>query len=137
MPLTDADQPAALSLSPQEADHRQLASLLSQQRVTWHRAGALAAALPILQQERIAVVICAAELPPHSWRDLMEAVQALSPPPLVIITSRLADERLWAEALNLGAHDVLAKPFEPTEVCRVVGQALERRRPRAAQAWRH
>ena len=34
-----------------------------------------------------------------------------------------ADERLWAEALNLGAYDVLAKPFDRTEVMRVVSMA--------------
>jgi FixJ family two-component response regulator len=42
------------------------------------------------------------------------------------VTSRLADEYLWAEALNLGAYDVLAKPFDTSEVMRVV-----------ASAWRH
>jgi hypothetical protein len=35
------------------------------------------------------------------------------------VTSRLADERLWAEALNLGAWDVLAKPFDADEVIRI------------------
>ena len=35
----------------------------------------------------------------------------------------LADERLWAEALNLGAYDVLAKPFGRTEAMRVVAAA--------------
>ena len=39
------------------------------------------------------------------------------------MTSRAADERLWAEALNLGAYDVLAKPFDRTEVMRVVSMA--------------
>ena len=42
---------------------------------------------------------------------------------LMIVTSRLADERLWAEALNLGAYDVLAKPFDRTEAMRVVAAA--------------
>jgi len=42
------------------------------------------------------------------------------------VTSRLADERLWAEALNLGAYDVLAKPFDSTEAMRVVVQHGER-----------
>ena len=44
-------------------------------------------------------------------------------PPLLILTARLADERLWAEALNLGAHDVLERPFEAREVIRIVGIA--------------
>jgi DNA-binding response OmpR family regulator len=45
-------------------------------------------------------------------------------PPLFIISSRLADERLWAEALNLGAYDVLAKPFDAREVLHAFSRAL-------------
>jgi len=47
----------------------------------------------------------------------------LSDPPLLIVASRLADEYLWAEALNLGAYDVLAKPFDADEVVRVLRSA--------------
>jgi FixJ family two-component response regulator len=43
--------------------------------------------------------------------------------PSLIVTSRLADDRLWAEALNLGAYDVLAKPFERLELVRSVSSA--------------
>ena len=39
------------------------------------------------------------------------------------MTSRLADDRLWSEALNLGAYDVLAKPYDPDEVLRVLDLA--------------
>jgi len=56
-------------------------------------------------------------------RDVLEQVTILPDPPSFIVTSRLADERLWAEALNLGAYDVLAKPFDSTEAMRVVGAA--------------
>jgi FixJ family two-component response regulator len=38
----------------------------------------------------------------------------------LIVTSRLADEHLWSVALNLGAWDVLAKPFDRSEVFRGV-----------------
>lgn len=34
------------------------------------------------------------------------------------------DARLWAEALNLGGYDVLAKPFDASEVNRAVDSAL-------------
>jgi len=37
------------------------------------------------------------------------------------VVSRLADERLWAEALNPGAYDMLLTPFEAEEVFRVIG----------------
>jgi DNA-binding response OmpR family regulator len=41
----------------------------------------------------------------------------------LIVTSRLADEKLWAEALNLGAYDVLAKPFDRQELVRTANLA--------------
>ena len=43
--------------------------------------------------------------------------------PFFIVTSRLADERLWVEALNVGAYDVLVKPFDVTELKRVLNSA--------------
>jgi len=43
----------------------------------------------------------------------------------LIVASRLADDRLWAEALNLGAWDVLAKPFDRREVFRSVKSAWQ------------
>jgi DNA-binding response OmpR family regulator len=62
-------------------------------------------------------------LAPGSWKDVLEQVTILPDPPPLIVASRLADERLWAETLNLGAFDVLAKPFDRTEAIRVVGAA--------------
>jgi DNA-binding response OmpR family regulator len=68
-------------------------------------------------------VVCEKDLSPDSWKDVLEQVTILPDPPSLIVTSRFADERLWAEALNLGAYDVLAKPFDRTEAMRVVGGA--------------
>src|ERR1039457_6796154 len=48
----------------------------------------------------------------HCWKDLLCERQNMPHPPPLIVADRLADERLWAEVLNLGAYDLLAKPFE-------------------------
>ena len=48
-------------------------------------------------------------------------------PPLLIVISQLADEHLWAEALNLGVYDVLAKPLDDIEIVRVLSLALNHR----------
>jgi FixJ family two-component response regulator len=56
---------------------------------------------------------------------MLEHISLLPDPPLLIVTSRLADAHLWAEALNLGAYDVLAKPFDATEVIRIVSVAWQ------------
>jgi len=42
------------------------------------------------------------------------------------VYSRLADESLWAQVLNLGGFDVLMTPFEPAEVLRVTFAACRR-----------
>jgi len=41
------------------------------------------------------------------------------------VADRLADDRLWAEVLNLGAYDLLIKPFDTQEVLRTVGLACK------------
>lgn len=73
---------------------------------------------------RIAVVICERDLPDGDWKSLIEELDKLPVRPRVIVSSRLADERLWAEVLNLGAFDLLvAEPFEAEEVLRVTESA--------------
>ena|ERR1035441_5587617 len=61
----------------------------------------------------------AGNLLPGSWTQLLDEIRLLSIPPFLIVTSRVADDYLWAEALNLGAYDVLAKPLDRTEVTRI------------------
>jgi DNA-binding response OmpR family regulator len=57
------------------------------------------------------------------WKDVLRSAQERSGELPVIVTSRLADERLWAEVLNLGGYDLLVKPFVATEVQNVVCMA--------------
>ena len=59
----------------------------------------------------------------ESWRDVLATAQAHHAPPPVIVSSRLADERLWAEVLNLGGFDLLVTPFSAEEVHEVVSMA--------------
>jgi DNA-binding NtrC family response regulator len=60
-----------------------------------------------------------------SWQSLLEETWRLSPSPRLIVTDRLADERMWAEVLNLGAYDLLMQPFVAEEVFRVVTNASD------------
>jgi len=45
----------------------------------------------------------------------------------LIVVSSAADARLWAEALNLGAWDVLEKPLDRREVIRSVKSGWQHR----------
>jgi FixJ family two-component response regulator len=62
----------------------------------------------------------------HRWTDLLSEMQEMKYPPPLIVADRLADESLWAEVLNLGGFDLLAKPFEEKEVLHAVSTACRR-----------
>src|SRR5207247_10739198 len=56
-------------------------------------------------------------------KDLLDELSACGHPPRMIVTSEIADERLWTEVLNVGGFDVLLKPLDPKELFRVVSLA--------------
>jgi len=122
---------AVLSVSP-NGDSISLAQILYEsESITHSKWTLLASATPesavtVLREKRgaiIPIVVCECDLSPCSWKKLLEVLTLLPDPPCLIVTSRLADERLWAEALNLGAYDVLAKPFDKAEVIRTLHSA--------------
>jgi DNA-binding response OmpR family regulator len=80
----------------------------------------------LLNLDLVRVVVCEHALPDGDWRDLLGVAASRQCPPPIIVTSRLADERLWAEVLNLGGYDVLAKPLDRDESLRAIGLAWER-----------
>ena len=62
----------------------------------------------------------------YSWKQLLQEMLKMADPPPLIVADRMADDRLWAEVLNLGAYDLLAKPFEALEVFHAVTTACRR-----------
>jgi len=77
----------------------------------------------VLAQRQIPVVLTAPELGDGAtWKDLLDSVPA-GVRPRVIVTAPDLDDRLWAEVLNLGGYDVLMKPFDHSEVIRIVSLA--------------
>jgi DNA-binding response OmpR family regulator len=86
--------------------------------------GTRRAAMSFLCLDRVPVIICERDLPDGNWKDILGDTAAFPNPPVLVVTSRLADEYLWAEVLNLGGYDLLAKPFREPEVKRVLAAAL-------------
>jgi DNA-binding NtrC family response regulator len=80
-------------------------------------------ALEHLTNSKISVVISETLLPDGSWKDLLAFIWQIEASSVLVVTSKLADESLWAEVLNLGGYDVLAQPFDGEEVTRVVRSA--------------
>jgi DNA-binding response OmpR family regulator len=125
--LAQPDRPVTvLAISPFSSDHVFLRHIFSHSKWRLWGAGSLREAREILRHSSMYVVLCEKELPDCTWKEIPEELAALKDPPPLIVISRLADERLWAEVLNLGGYDVLMKPFDPLEVVRVI-----------SLAWRH
>jgi CheY-like chemotaxis protein len=121
-----------LCLDPDDADNESLARIFRDAGWSQHTnldwtlitRSEISLAVSVLQQVCVPVVICEADRSPGTWQQLLDYLSVLPNPPLLIVTSRVADERLWAECLNVGAYDVLAKPFVTSEVIRILSSAF-------------
>ena len=85
----------------------------------------------MLRSSRLGVVISESSLTgDYGWKDLLHSLQNMEDPPPLIVADRLADERLWAEVLNLGAYDLLTMPLDGREVLYAVTAACRHRENR-------
>ena len=80
-------------------------------------------AMDCLIRHPVQVVLAEGGEGPWNWRRILRDLRKLRRPPQLIVTSRTAEPALWAEVLNIGGFDVLARPFEAEEVERVVASA--------------
>ena len=125
---------AVLLIGPSDSRGRTLRNMFAppdweiREACSWRKAAA------ILDTRHIGVTICDAELQDGNWQALLADLQNRADPPSLIVSSRLADERLWAEVLNLGGYDVLVQPFDRAEVLRVARMAWASWRQRC-QSW--
>lgn len=111
------------TISAFEEDHIRLREILGDSIPIAGKACTCRQAMAGICAERISLLICDAELPDGNWKDVLSALAPESSSPRLIVTSRLADEHLWAEVLNLGGYDLLSKPFDPKEVLWVIHNA--------------
>jgi DNA-binding NtrC family response regulator len=154
VPISSGSAPPAaaiLSVSANREDHAffddiGLAdsdwTLYTKAKWNLYKTSSIPSAILSLQRTPIAVVVCADDLTQGTWKQLLEQVLALPDPPSFILASRLANERLWVEAINLGAYDVIVKPLVGRDVMRIVAAAWvswlgrqERRKRKVAEKW--
>lgn len=115
-----------LFVSPHREDATVLSRMLRSLPVPLEHVADLQHARATLQASPYQVILTEATLPDGSWRDVLDMVRAVKPAPAVIVTDASADARFWAEALNLGAYDLIAQPFATAEVRRILSYACSR-----------
>ncbi len=115
-----------LFVTGRSEEARQVSSMLQSLPVSIDHAGNLQQARTQLQQQHYDVVLTEAALPDGNWLDALHLARQCPSGLEVIVTDPQADAQLWAEALNLGAYDLLAQPFYKPEVQRIVYNACTR-----------
>jgi DNA-binding response OmpR family regulator len=112
-----------LSISPNMEDHAILRRILDGLPWDVSAVANCEQAIEQLSRQPVLLIFCESVLEDGTWKDILGHIRGDVHPPLLIVTSRLADELLWAEVLNLGGYDVLAKPLNPKEVRHVFSTA--------------
>ncbi len=109
-----------LLVAAEDECHRRLASIFQHSSWTLHHARDADQAVAMLALRDPHVVIAEERINDVSWRELRTKAHGRA---RWVVASRLADDPLWQEVLQLGAYNVLEMPFDPREVFWVVSNA--------------
>lgn len=115
-----------LALLPAREDQASLSEIFKHSRWNLHSVETIGQARSLLDDLAAGVVLSDTRLADGDWQDVLYELARRPVEPPLIVTSRMADDRLWSAVLHLGGYDVLALPFHAHEVFRSV-----------SQAWRH
>jgi len=107
-------------------DARSISEMLRSLPLVIDHADTLKQANGKLQDSDYSVLLTESTLPDGTWLDALHLARACPTELQVIVTDPHADARLWAEALNMGAYDLLAQPFYAPEVRRILNNACTR-----------
>jgi DNA-binding NtrC family response regulator len=116
-------EPQALLLSHNARNRANIRSALT--ACGWHvrECDAISRLPNVIGDSWEGVVVADYGLPDGTWRNALLLIRTLSPASEVVVASHIADERMWAEVLNLGAFDLLPAPAEQRELLRVAESA--------------
>ena len=82
-------------------------------------------ALSWINRNKFALVFSEEHLSDGAWVDLLSRFVEISEAPPIVLLS--ADTKSWAQAINLGAQDVLLTPISERELRHVADSALDLR----------
>ena len=116
-----------LFLSGRPEDACEISQMLRDLPLSVEHTATLRQARTMLRQSNYDLVLTEAALPDGSWLFVLHLVRDCPQELVVVITDPQADARLWSEALNYGAYDLIAQPFYEPEVRRILYNACSRR----------
>ena len=131
----DARQPATILVVDDEPSLWEMWSIVLQRegyRVLLVDGGR--AAVELLRQEPVDILLSDVRLPDMNGVDLLREAKHIDPQVIGIMITAFASTESAVEALRLGAHDYVSKPFDVDELKAKVREALEHRRLREENA---
>jgi DNA-binding response OmpR family regulator len=81
------------------------------------------AALNVLSQNQIPVVIYDRDLPGEGWKSALSRIGLYRKTACIFLASTVTDEYLWREVVQNRGFDVLTKPFQEERLVRMVNVA--------------
>lgn len=128
---------SVLHASTNRDDQTTLRNILRHTNWRLFQAGSVEDARELIRREQISVIICDYEVCARTWRELFYEFCYEDDGPMFVVSSDRASDDVWAEALNLGAQEVLATPFNSMEVYWVVSHSHLAWLSSHASRWSH
>jgi DNA-binding NtrC family response regulator len=72
-----------------------------------------------------------------NWKDLLSRIVITPEPPPMVVIADPSERSVWAEAINLGAYDVIAKPLDKREAAYIISRAARHKLSSVTQAFAH
>jgi DNA-binding NtrC family response regulator len=116
-----------LLVSGHPDDARRIALMLEALPLVMDQVSTLEQARKQLYQNDYEIILTEATLPDGDWLGALHLAREHPGEIKVIVTDPQADARFWAEALNLGAYDLLTQPYYEPEVRRILYNACAQR----------
>jgi DNA-binding NtrC family response regulator len=113
-----------LVVTPDHDDIRVVQSAAAEQSAETVVAHTYREALGATAKKTISLIFCQEGLPDGNWKDLLSRIVVDPEPPRLVVMAEPSDQALWAEAISLGAYDVIAKPVDIREAQHVISGAL-------------
>jgi DNA-binding NtrC family response regulator len=82
-------------------------------------------ALKLIDAEDFDLVLVDVFIPRVNGQTILDHVKRKRPDMKVVMITGMGDDQLWIDLMNKGAADVIAKPFRPRQLARVVERFLD------------
>ena len=119
-------KPSILIVDDEKAARYGMKKLLEKDNYLVYEAKDGTDAIQIIKTQHPSLVFLDINMPQLDGMKTMEMINAMKPPPLVVIVTAYGSEKIAVEAMKKGAYDYVAKPYEIDELRIIAKNAFEK-----------